>query len=171
MNKIYKESDVSELLVALSRKSEQVLTVVQTIEKEATKNSLALYDDFVHRTTDFETLAILVEARMTNLDITANNAQEMQDQFDGLKIAVAHAQIKASMKFFYVLSASVKLPLGSRFLFSSELKRLYTLRTELTNSKYNGKLSEETLEDLETAELILREIIEKAPSLLNFTDA
>lgn len=169
MVKKYKKSEAIELLVAMERKANQVLSMVNSIEEDATKNSYSMYDDFVHRATDFETLAILVETRLNNLELGTGAVQDLQDQYDKLKIVVAHGQIKASMKFFFVLSAAISLPLGARNLFSSELRRLHALQAELTNPKYDGMLSEEAKGDLETAELILQEIIEKAPGLLEFS--
>ncbi|MBL4908088.1 MAG: hypothetical protein JKX94_11600 [Sneathiella sp.] len=169
MAKKYKKSEVTELLVAMERKAKQVLSMVQNIETDANKNSYAMYDDFVRRAMDFDTLAILVGTRLQNMELDADSTQELRDQYNKLKIVVAHGQIKASMKFFFILSATATLPLGAKDLFSSELRRLFNLQTELANPKYEGMLSKETMGDLETAELILQEIIDKAPGLLNFS--
>lgn len=166
--KKYKKSEVVELLSAMERKANQVIDMVKDVEEEATKNSYSMYDEFVRKASDFETLSILVETRIKNMEIGSGNSSELQDQYDKLKIVVAHGQIKASMKFFFVLSAATVLPLGARNLFSSELRRLYALQTELNQPKYEGMLGEETMNDLSTAEMILQEIIEKAPGLLNF---
>lgn len=169
MAKKYKKSEVVEMLSAMERKAGQVLAMVEDAEEEATKNSFSMYDAFVKRASDFDTLSILVETRIKNMELGAGSSEALQDQYDKLKMIVAHGQIKASMKFFFVLSAASSLPLGARNLFSSELRRLYALKNELTLPKYEGTLSEEAVNDLETAELILTEIIERAPSLLDFS--
>ncbi|GLQ06585.1 hypothetical protein [Sneathiella chinensis] len=171
MAKKYKKSEAVEMLSAMERKAGDVQTIAQAVEDGATKNSFALYDRFVRTASDFDTLSILVETRLQNVEIGAGNVQGLQDQYDMLKIVVAHRQIQASMKFFYILSAATTLPLGAKDLFSSELRRLYSLKSELDRPKYQGMLSEDALNDLNTAELILQEIIEKAPSLLNFSRA
>ena len=167
--KTYKKSEVVEMLSAMERKANQVIDMVKDVEEEATKNSYGMYDEFVGKASDFETLSILVETRIKNMELGSGNSAELQDQYDKLKIVVAHGQIKASMKFFFVLSAATVLPLGARNLFSSELRRLYALQKELKQPKYEGVLGEETMNDLTTAEMILQEIIEKAPGLLDFT--
>jgi hypothetical protein len=169
IKKTYKKSEVVEMLTAMERKAREVLKMAETAESEATKNSFGMYDEFVRKATDFDTLAILVEQRIANMDMAVDNRPELEEQYDSLKMLVAHGLIKASMKFFFVLSTATTLPLGARNLFSSELRRLYTLKNELNSPKYEGKLGEEKLADLETAELILQEIIDKAPSMLNFS--
>lgn len=167
--KTYKKAEVVEMLTAMERKAKEVLEMAATAETEATKNSYSMYDEFVRKATDFDTLAILVEQRISHMEMGSGNQGELEEQYDALKMLVAHGLIKASMKFFFVLSTSNMLPLGARNLFTSELRRLYALKNELTSPKYKGKLSEERMADLETAEHILQEIIDKAPSLLDFS--
>lgn len=166
--KTYKKKEVVEMLTAMERKAKEVLKMATTAEAEATKHSYSMYDEFVRKATDFDTLAILVEQRISNMEIGGGSQSELEEQYDALKMLVAHGLIKASMKFFFVLSTSTSLPLGARNLFSSELRRLYTLKKELALPKYQGKLDKQKLADLDTAEMILQEIIDKAPSLLNF---
>ncbi len=156
------------MLTAMERKATEVLKMAAAAEADANKNSYGMYDEFVRKATDFDTLAILVEQRIANIEIGATNQSELEEQYDSLKMLVAHGLIKASMKFFFVLSAATTLPLGAKNLFSSELRRLYALKNELSLPKYEGKLAEDKLSDLETAELILQEIIDKAPSMLSF---
>ncbi len=102
MAKQYKKSEVVEMLTALERKAKQVLEIVTSIEKDATKNSYSMYDDFVKRAQGFDTLAILVETRLKNMDMASGSSETLYDQYDKLKIVVAHGQIKASMQFFFI---------------------------------------------------------------------
>jgi hypothetical protein len=76
--------------------------------------------------------------------------------------------IKASMRFFFVLSANTILPLGAREIFIAELHSLYEAREKLRRPDYVSRLSEGLANDLDTAEAILEEIIDKAPGLLKF---
>jgi hypothetical protein len=76
--------------------------------------------------------------------------------------------IKASMRFFFVLSANTILPLGAREIFIAELHSLYEAREKLRRPDYLSRLSTGLATDLDTAEAILEEIIDKAPGLLKF---
>jgi hypothetical protein len=76
--------------------------------------------------------------------------------------------VRASMRFFFVLSANPILPMGAREIFMAELRSLHDAAEKLNRPNYAGKLGPELGRDLETASLILVEIIDKAPGLLNF---
>jgi len=76
--------------------------------------------------------------------------------------------VRASMRFFFVLSANPALPMGAREIFVAELRSLHDAHERLMRPNYAGKLSSDLERDLETASLILEEIIDKAPSLLSF---
>ena len=79
--------------------------------------------------------------------------------------------IKASIKFFFVLSASTKLPLGARDICMAEMKRIYDAKQKLENPKYSSAIDDEVKINLELADDILNEIIGKAPKLLNLAMA
>ena len=70
-----------------------------------------------------------------------------------------------------MLSANPILPMGAREIFVAELRSLHDAAEKLKRPNYAGKLGPDLDRDLETASLILEEIIDKAPSLLNFRGA
>jgi hypothetical protein len=55
-----------------------------------------------------------------------------------------------------------------REVFAQELRHLNDAKTELRSPLHAGKLATDLEQDLETAELILNEVIDKAPSLVDF---
>ena len=77
--------------------------------------------------------------------------------------------IKASLSFFYTMSAKSVLPLGSREVFEIELKTLYDAEAMLSDPRYEGELDDEAKEDLDLAKDLLGEILAHAPSLLDFS--
>ncbi|MBL4908085.1 MAG: hypothetical protein JKX94_11585 [Sneathiella sp.] len=166
--KIYQESDIIDLQEAMKKKADRILSMVTTIENEVTSNNFGLYDDFIKKIADFDTLSILVETRLQNIVPGSTLAGQMREQYNDLRIGVVHGQIKAGIKFLFVCTASNTLPLGSQNLFKEELRRLYRSQTEISLPKYKNQLDENVLQDMSLAELILQEIIEKAPSLLDF---
>ena len=76
--------------------------------------------------------------------------------------------IKAAFNIFFALSAFPNLPVGVREVFTQELRHLNDAKTELRSPLHAGKLATDLEQDLETAELILNEVIDKAPSLVDF---
>ena len=77
--------------------------------------------------------------------------------------------VRASMRFFFVLSANPILPMGAREIFVSELRSLHDAHEKLRRPNYADKIVPDLERDLDTASLILEEIIDKAPGMLNFT--
>jgi hypothetical protein len=61
--------------------------------------------------------------------------------------------------------------LGAKEIFLRELRSLYALKNALSQEPYASQLGAETAPDVELAEKILREIIDKAPALLELTPA
>jgi hypothetical protein len=77
--------------------------------------------------------------------------------------------VKASVDFFFALSAISVLPLGTKELFERELGFLHTAAERLRSPDHAGDFAAELEPDLEMAEQILVEIMEKAPSLTDFS--
>jgi hypothetical protein len=76
--------------------------------------------------------------------------------------------VRSSLRFFYALSATPILPIGARETFIDELENLTVMRERLAAPEHKDKLSEGVIDDLDTARMILEEIAEKAPQLLDF---
>ncbi len=93
---------------------------------------------------------------------------DLRAEFERLDFLMLALLIKASMRFFFVLSANTILPLGAREIFIAELHSLYEAREKLRRPDYVSRLSTGLANDLDTAEAILEEIIDKAPGLLKF---
>jgi hypothetical protein len=59
--------------------------------------------------------------------------------------------------------------MGAREIFVSELRSLHDAHEKLRRPNYADKIVADLERDLDTASLILEEIIDKAPGMLNFT--
>ena len=157
----YTRAEVKELLGALERQCRDASKLAALAEKEASKHSFGAYREFRDKVGEFQALVILIEQRLRNL--VDNRSDDLRDQFERLDLLV-----RASMRFFFVLSANSVLPMGAREIFVSELRSLHDASEKLQRPGYAGKLGPEMERDLETASMILEEIIDKAPSLLSF---
>ncbi|AWU95327.1 MULTISPECIES: hypothetical protein [Azospirillum] len=165
----YTRAEVKELLGALERQCREASKLAQLAEHEASKHSFGAYRDFRDKVGEFQALVILIEQRMRNL--VDARSDDLRDQFEKLDTVMLALLVRASMRFFFVLSANPILPMGAREIFVAELRSLHDAAEKLRRPNYAGKLGPELERELETASLILEEIIDKAPSLLNFRGA
>ncbi len=162
----YTREEVKELLGALERQCREASKLAQLAEHEASKHSFGAYRSFRDKVGEFQALVILIEQRLRNLVDTRSD--DLRDQFEKLDMVMLALLVRASMRFFFVLSANPILPMGAREIFVAELRSLHDAHEKLRRPNYAGKLGAQLETDLETASLILEEIIDKAPSLLNF---
>lgn len=164
-----KTREVEEFLSALEDQARQIIVITEKAAAEANKHSYGMYNKFRTLISEFETFSIIIEIRLKK--ITGEKAEKLQLKFDELSILMLNQFIKASIKFFFVLSASTNLPLGARDIFMAELKRIYDAKQKLENPKYSSAIDDEVKMNLVLAEDILGEIIDKAPNLLSLATA
>jgi hypothetical protein len=169
VRKTYSRGEAANLIQALDRQLREAVKLSTIAQNEAARQSFVAYQQFREKVGEFKALCILVESRLKNLsDPGAGDLRAEYERIDTLMLALL---VKASMKFFFVLSANTVLPLGAREIFISELRSLYEANEKLRSAKYEGRLDPGIVNDIETAEMILEEIIDKAPSLLQFGGA
>lgn len=165
----YSRAEVKELLSALERQCREAAKLAQQAEHEASKHSFGAYREFRDKVGEFQALVILIEQRLRNL--ADGRSDDLREQFERLDKVMLALLVRASMRFFFVLSANPILPMGAREIFMAELRSLHDAHEKLRRPNYAGKLGTDLERDLETASMILEEIIDKAPSLLNFKGA
>lgn len=166
MARTYTRREVKQLLAALERQVREAMKLAKAAEIDAGKESFNSYRAFRDKVGEFQALVILIENRLKNL--MDSRVEDLQQEFERLDTLMLSILVRASMRFFFVLSAKTALPLGAREIFVSELHSLHDAHKKLKSPHYAGKLDERVEQDLNTASEILEEIIEKAPGLLNF---
>jgi len=162
----YTRKEVEDLLAALERQAREAVRLAKMAEDEAAKDSFQAYNEFRNKVGEFRALCILIEGRLRNIE--SSRVEDLKEQYAKLDMLMLGILVRASMRFFFVLSAKTMLPLGARDIFVAELKSLYDAAEKLKRPEYVSHLGDSLKGDLETAEMILEEIIDKAPSLLNF---
>lgn len=162
----YTRAEVQELLGALERQCREAAHLAKQAEHEASRHSFSAYRDFRDKVGEFQALEILIEQRIRG--IVDARSDDLREQFRNLDMVMLALLVRASMRFFFVLSANPVLPMGAREIFVAELRSLHDAHEKLRRPEYEGKLGEDLDRDLETASLILEEIIDKAPRLLSF---
>lgn len=162
----YSRGEVKQLLGALERQCREAAALAKTAEQEASRHSFATYREFRDKVGEFQALVILIEQRLRNL--VDARSDDLRDEFERLDMVMLALLVRASMRFFFVLSANPVLPMGAREIFMQELRSLHDAHEKLRRPNYAGRLGHDLDRDLETASLILEEIIDKAPGLLQF---
>ena len=109
--------------------------------------------------------SIIIEGRLRNLSGEA--VQEMHAKFDELTVAIWSIVTLKALEFFNDLSQMEFLPLGLREMFMGELKTLYEANNILRKEKYSKLISDALWTRIKTSERILKEVIDRAPALLN----
>jgi hypothetical protein len=162
----YKRSEIQGLIEALERQCREAAKLAKIAQNEATRHSFVAYRQFRDKVGEFKALCILVEGRLRTSE--GSGVADLQERYETVDIGMLSLLIKASMRFFFVLSANPILPLGAKDIFTSELRSLYEARERLSSPRYVQHLDDTLKMELETAGAILEEIIEKAPTMLQF---
>jgi hypothetical protein len=165
MAKTYNRKEVQELLTALERSAGDTIMVAREASVGAEVGRYDTYARFREKCDDFNTLSILIEYRLKN--IAGGQAKDLEDKFNELSAFMLSATLQTSLFFLRVLAETESLPLGSRDIFTGELRSLHSVREHIQSEKYANKLTDRTLADIKVAEDILEVIIDRAPGLLN----
>ncbi|MFM2041740.1 MAG: hypothetical protein RLY86_316 [Pseudomonadota bacterium] len=166
MKRSYTRKEVEGLLAALESQAREAMRLAKMAEEEAAKDSFQAYNEFRNKVGEFRALCILIEGRLRSIE--GGRADDLREEYARLDTLMLGVLVRASMRFFFVLSAKTMLPMGARDIFMSELRSLHEAAEKLNRPDYADKLGDKLKGDLETAELILEEIIHKAPALLRF---
>jgi hypothetical protein len=166
MKRTYTRKEVQDLIGALERQAREAARLAKHAEEEAKKDSFQAYNEFRSKVGEFRALCILIEGRFKSIE--GGRVDDLRDEYQRLDTLMLGLLVKASMRFFFVLSAKTMLPMGAREIFISELRSLHEASEKLKRVADQGKLSQSLQTDLDTAELILEEIIHKAPGMLSF---
>jgi hypothetical protein len=163
---------------AVSRESTGLIKALERIRLEAAafateaqaaieRRSFDPYRLFRSKIEEHKALASVIRARLADGSEQAALA-EIVDTEERLRLELL---VRASLGFLYALSATPVLPIGARETFIGELESLALARERLGAPECEGRLSEGVIDDLDTARMILEEIAEKAPQLLDFGKA
>lgn len=158
---------IDGLLQALQRIRGEAESLAHEAQLAIERHSFDPYRLFRSKVEEHEALASIIRARNPGRsDKPMVDAAVLQEERLRNEMLV-----RASLRFFYALSATPILPIGARETFIGELESLTVMRDRLGAPEHKDKLSDGIIDDLDTARMILEEIAEKAPQLLDFSRA
>jgi hypothetical protein len=130
------------------------------------KHTFAPYHAYRAAIAEYEALVSVIEGRLEGQP--AALVTRTKERLAASRRKALTLSIKAAFNIFFALSGFSSLPIGVREVFAQELRHLNDAKTELRSPIHAGKLGADLAEALETAELILNEVIGKAPTLVDF---
>lgn len=133
----------------------------------AVSTSFSEYQKFRDLSAGCLTFTIIIQNRVDRIGASDPAlAKEFGSRLDALTVEVWGILLKGALEFFLVISQSDSLPLGTRDVFTRELRTLHEAGKIFREPRYAERADELMRKNAEVAEKILFEIIEKAPSLL-----
>jgi hypothetical protein len=157
---------IDELLLALERLTEQARDRAREARIGVERHTFAPYHAYRAAIAEYEALVSVIEGRIEGQ--SAILVGRTRERLLASRRRALTLSIKAAFNIFFALSAFSSLPIGVREVFTQELRHLNDAKTELRSPAHAGKLAADLEQDLETAEMILGEVIAKAPALVDF---
>jgi len=157
---------IDQLLLALERLTEQARERARDARIGVERHTFAPYHAYRAAIAEYEALVSVIEGRLEGQPAAVTS--KTKERLAASRRKALTLSIKAAFNIFFALSAFASLPIGVREVFTQELRHLNDAKAELRSPLHAGKLAPDLEQDLETAELILNEVIDKAPSLVDF---
>jgi hypothetical protein len=159
---------VNALMAALARTTEEVRDCAQKTHQAIAHHSFGAYYAYRDSIAQYGALVATINHRLARLP--SDTRDELSSRLLASERELLTITVKSAFDFFFALSAIPILPLGIKEMFTRELASLQMTHARLNSPDHEGQLPPELVEDLEVAEEILQEIMQKAPTLLSFDD-
>ena len=162
----YAHRDVNALLDALEGQLVEATALAKTAERDAARLSYGSYRVFRDKVGEYLAFAIIIERRLPH--IADAPTRDLIERLEMTQVRFYTMLIRACLRFFYIISSNLRLPMGTREIFMEELRSLHHAHETLHRPEYARRLETDVIHDLEVAEQILTEIVDRAPRLLEF---
>jgi hypothetical protein len=160
-------ASMAELVQALKRLWTEAAALAEHAYLAIQQHSFGPYWTFRAKINEHAALVAVIRGRVQQLtDLRSRQAGIVAAAVDREEQEILILTVKACLKFCFALSANPWLPIGARETFIHEIDALNQARGVL--EKTPDKVPPGLLDDLDTARMILEEIIDKSPSLASF---
>jgi len=161
-------ASMAELVDALKRLWAEAAALAENAYIAIQQHSFEPYWTFRAKINEHAALVAVIRNRIQQLkQLRSRQAGIVADAVDREEQEILILTVKACLKFCFALSANPWLPIGARETFIHEIDALNEARAVLEKIAAE-KLPKGLLDDLDTARMILEEIIDKSPSLHSF---
>jgi hypothetical protein len=161
-------ASMAQLLDALKRLWAEAAALAETAYVAIQQHSFEPYWTFRAKLNEHSALVAVIRGRIQQLrDLRSRQADIVGKAVDREEQEILILTVKACLKFCFALSANPWLPIGARETFMHEIDSLNSARAVLEKAPPDT-LPRGLLDDIDTARMILEEIIDKSPSLASF---
>jgi hypothetical protein len=161
-------ASMADLLQALKRLWAEAAALAENAYIAIQQHSFEPYWTFRAKINEHAALVAVIRGRIHQLqELRSRQAGIAAKAVDREEQEILILTVKACLKFCFALSANPWLPMGARETFVHEIDALTQARAILEKSKPE-ELPSGLLDDLDTARMILEEILDKSPSLTSF---
>jgi hypothetical protein len=161
-------ASIAELAAALKRLWTEAATLAEHAYIAIQRHSYEPYWTFRAKIEEHAALVAVLRGRIATLrELRVKGVDELAQSIDREEQEIVMLTVKACLKFCFALSANPWLPIGARETFIHEIDALQQSRQLLEKAPAES-LPAGFLDDIDTARMILEEVIEKSPSLDDF---
>jgi hypothetical protein len=161
--------EITTMLAALEKQAREAFYLAEKAHAHASRDSYASYFEFRAKVDEFQALIALVEERLTRME--DEHTRELSAQFRQLDTVMLVMLVRTSTRFYGMLKDNSTLPLGARELFLPEMRTLTDIRDRLMEDPEQAeRMLPGVALALETALATIQALIERAPSLPDFSD-
>jgi hypothetical protein len=161
-------ASLAELINALKRLWAEAAAMAEHAYIAIQQHSFEPYWTFRAKIDEHAALVAVIRGRAQQLrELRSRQAAILSEAVDREEQEILLLTTKACLKFCFALSANPWLPIGARETFIHEIDALKQTRATLERVPPE-KLPQGILDDIDTARMILEEIIDKSPSLTSF---
>lgn len=164
-----RKTKVLDLLRALDSLNVDLAARIAAARAGISQHSLSAYRLYRDKLDEYHALVTVIETHIH--DMAPGRQERVRARLQAREREALAMIIHAALDFFFALSAIPNLPIGMRECFEQELLSLRRAEARLSAPEHQGKLSPALAGDLETAGLLLAEIMAKAPAMLDFGTA
>ncbi|MCW2243172.1 hypothetical protein [Azospirillum canadense] len=165
----YSRKEVEELLAAIERQATDAVAFGERAQRDISEDRFSSFLTFRKKVEEVRALAALTEERLMGGGGT--KLTDLQVEFERIDLLLTGLLARSTRNYFANLRDDQALPMGARELFEPELKIVDEMRAKLERPQYAGKVSTTVVEDLEATAAMIRKVINRAPSLPDFSDA
>ena len=159
-----KRAEVEGLISALEGRATDLVKKCEHLQRNDQILGIQDFRSFQDLASESMTFLILIERKLKT--VPKGEESELGENFYDLVVAIWSVVMKGALAFLSVISSEPHMPLGAREVFLRELRVLNDAQTMLDGESYKDRLTDEMKREMKTAEHILNEVLEKAPTLL-----
>jgi transposase len=161
--------EIATMLAALEKQAREASYLAEKAHAHASRDSYASYFQFRAKVDEFQALIALIEERLTRME--DEHIAELSARFRQLDTVMLVMLVRTSTRFYGMLKENVALPLGARELFLPEMRTLTDIRDRLMEDPEQAeRMLPGVVPALETSLATIEALIERAPSLPDFSD-